>query len=172
MAAFIWRENAREGVYGATTMVAALVTFVLGAVAMLGDMRVAAGAGVVTVGLLAYKTTLHGFLARITAKELRSALLLAAMTFIALPLLPDHAIDPVGGAEPAPAVADDHPHRRRLLRRLHRGEARWPLARAGAGGGAGRPRLVNRGDADAGAARQGQCGAIGLLSGSILPPVA
>ena len=89
MGAFIWREHAREGVYGATTMIAALVTFVLGAVAVLGDMRVAAGAGVVTVGLLAYKSTLHGFLARITSQELRSALLLAAMTFIALPLLPD-----------------------------------------------------------------------------------
>jgi uncharacterized membrane protein (DUF4010 family) len=100
MAAFIWRENAREGVYGATTMVAALVTFALGAVAMLGDMRVAAGAGVVTVGLLAYKSTLHGFLSRITSQELRSALLLAAMTFIALPLLPDRAIDPWGAINP------------------------------------------------------------------------
>jgi uncharacterized membrane protein (DUF4010 family) len=99
-AAFIWRENVREGVFSATTMVAALVTFALGAVAMLGDMRVAAGAGVVTVGLLAYKTTLHGFLARITATELRSALLLAAMTFIALPLLPDHVIDPWGALNP------------------------------------------------------------------------
>ena len=100
MAAFIWRENAREGVYGATTMVAALVTFALGAVAMLGDMRVAAGAGVVTVGLLAYKSTLHGFLSRITSRELRSALLLAAMTFIALPLLPDRTIDPWGAINP------------------------------------------------------------------------
>ena len=100
MAAFIWRENTREGVYGATTMVAALVTFALGAVAVLGDMRVAAGVGVVTVGLLAYKTTLHGFLSRITAQELRSALLLAAMTFIALPLLPDRAIDPWGALNP------------------------------------------------------------------------
>ena len=100
MGAFIWREHAREGVYGATTMIAALVTFVLGAVAVLGDMRVAAGAGVVTVGLLAYKSTLHGFLARITSQELRSALLLAAMTFIALPLLPDHTVDPWGAINP------------------------------------------------------------------------
>ena len=100
MGAFIWRENAREGVYGATTMVAALVTFMLGSVAVLGDMRVAAGSGVITVGLLAYKSTLHGFLSRITAPELRSALLLAAMTFIALPLLPDRAIDPWGALNP------------------------------------------------------------------------
>ncbi|WP_421694646.1 MgtC/SapB family protein [Aestuariivirga sp.] len=100
MAAFIWRENAREGIFGATTMIAALVTFMLGALALLGDMKIAAGAGVVTVGLLAYKSALHGFLARITAQELRSALLLAAMTFIALPLLPDRAIDPWGALNP------------------------------------------------------------------------
>eukprot|EP01034_Spumella_vulgaris_P018864 gene18864-24113_t len=49
MAAFIWRENAREGIFGATTMIAALVTFMLGALALLGDMKIAAGAGVVTV---------------------------------------------------------------------------------------------------------------------------
>ena len=72
-----------------------------------------AGAGVVTVGLLAYKSTLHGFLSRITSQELRSALLLAAMTFIALPLLPDRTIDPWGailaeldGETPGVAVAD------------------------------------------------------------------
>ncbi len=100
MAFFIWRENAREGVYGATTMVAALVTFALGAVALLGDMRVAAGAGVATVALLAYKSALHGLLSRITGQELRSGLLLAAMTFIALPLLPDRAIDPWGAINP------------------------------------------------------------------------
>ncbi|WP_395687324.1 MgtC/SapB family protein [Aestuariivirga sp.] len=100
MAAFIWRETAHEGDFSATTLVAALVTFALGALAVLGDMRLAAGAGVATVGLLAYKTQLHGFLARITWDELRSGLLLAAMTFIALPLLPDRAIDPWGAINP------------------------------------------------------------------------
>jgi uncharacterized membrane protein (DUF4010 family) len=100
MAFFIWREHEREGDYSATTVIAALLTFVLGAAAMLGDMRITAGAGVITVGLLAYKTALHGFLARITWAELRSGLLLAAMTFIALPLLPDRALDPWGALNP------------------------------------------------------------------------
>lgn len=100
MAAFIWRENQREGDYSATTLVAALLTFMLGALAVLGDMAIAAGAGVVTVGLLAYKSQLHGFLARLTWTELRSGLLLAAMTFIALPLLPDRALDPWGAINP------------------------------------------------------------------------
>lgn len=100
MAAFIWREGQREGDYSATTLVAALLTFMLGALALLGDMAIAAGAGVVTVGLLAYKSQLHGFLARLTWAELRSGLLLAAMTFIALPLLPDRALDPWGALNP------------------------------------------------------------------------
>ena len=100
MAVFIWRESQREGDYSATTLVAALLTFMLGASAVLGDMRIAAGAGVVTVGLLAYKRELHGFLAHLTWDELRSGLLLAAMTFIALPLLPDRAIDPWGAINP------------------------------------------------------------------------
>lgn len=100
LAAFIWRENQREGDYSATTLVAALLTFMLGALAVLGDMAITAGAGVITVGLLAYKSQLHGFLARLTWTELRSGLLLAAMTFIALPLLPDRALDPWGAINP------------------------------------------------------------------------
>jgi uncharacterized membrane protein (DUF4010 family) len=100
MAVFIWRESQREGDYSATTLVAALLTFMLGALAVLGDMGIAAGAGVATVGLLAYKTQLHGFLARITWAELRSGLLLGAMSFIALPLLPDRALDPWGALNP------------------------------------------------------------------------
>jgi uncharacterized membrane protein (DUF4010 family) len=100
LAAFMWREGEREGDYSATTLVAALLTFMLGALAVLGDMTIAAGAGVATVGLLAYKAKLHGFLARLTWDELRSGLLLAAMTFIALPLLPDRALDPWGAINP------------------------------------------------------------------------
>jgi uncharacterized membrane protein (DUF4010 family) len=100
MALFIWRENAREGDYSATTLVASLLTFMLGALAVLGDMSIAAGAGVATVGLLAYKTQLHGFLSRLTWTELRSGLLLAAMTFIALPLLPNRPLDPWGALNP------------------------------------------------------------------------
>lgn len=100
LALFIWRDTAREGDYSATTLIAALLTFALGALAVLGDMQLAAGAGVATVALLAHKAALHGFLSRLTWQELRSGLLLAAMTFIALPLLPDRAIDPWGALNP------------------------------------------------------------------------
>ena len=36
LALFIWRETAREGEYSATTLIAALLTFALGALAVLG----------------------------------------------------------------------------------------------------------------------------------------
>jgi uncharacterized membrane protein (DUF4010 family) len=100
LAAYMWREGQHAHDFSATSLVAAMVTFMLGALAVLGDMAIAAGAGVAAVMLLAYKTSLHGWLARITWVELRSGLLLAAMTFIALPLLPDRTVDPWNAVNP------------------------------------------------------------------------
>jgi uncharacterized membrane protein (DUF4010 family) len=50
--------------------------------------------GVAAAALLAFKDVLHGWVGRISWLELRSGLLLAAMTFILLPMLPDRTIDP------------------------------------------------------------------------------
>lgn len=92
--AFMWREGQQKDDLSATSLVAAMLTFVLGAYAILGNLQVAAGAGVATVILLANKEFLHEWLTRISWPELRSGLLLAAMTFVLLPLLPDRTIDP------------------------------------------------------------------------------
>ncbi|MGE0240957.1 MAG: MgtC/SapB family protein [Parvibaculaceae bacterium] len=100
LAAFFWREGVSEDDFSATSLVAVMLTFMLGALAVLGDPAVAAAAGVATVGLLATKVQLHGWLARITWPELRAGLILLAMTFIALPLLPHRAIDPYGALNP------------------------------------------------------------------------
>jgi uncharacterized membrane protein (DUF4010 family) len=88
------------GSYSATTTVAALLTFVLGAYAVLGDLRVAAAAAVATTGILAAREDIHTWVARITWPELRSALVLLAMTFIVLPVIPDMQIGPSGGFNP------------------------------------------------------------------------
>lgn len=88
------------GSYSATTVVAALLTFVLGAYAVAGDMRVAAAAAVVATGILAARENIHGLVARITWPELRSALVLLAMTFVVLPVLPDVSVGPYGGVNP------------------------------------------------------------------------
>jgi len=93
-------ENAAAGIFSATTAVAAMLTFALGAYAMLGDMRIAAGAAVATAGVLASREELHGWVQKLTWPELRSGLVLLAMTFIALPVLPDEPVGPLGGVNP------------------------------------------------------------------------
>jgi uncharacterized membrane protein (DUF4010 family) len=91
---FRYREATAEGTFGATTAVAAMLVFALGAFAVAGDMTVAGATGVAVTALLAFKNVLHGWIGRISWLELRSFLLLAAMSFILLPMLPDRTIDP------------------------------------------------------------------------------
>jgi uncharacterized membrane protein (DUF4010 family) len=80
----------------ATTLVAALLVFALGAFAGLGYFHAAAAAAVAAAIILAFKESLHGWLERITFEELRAGLALAAMTVIVLPVLPGAPIDPWG----------------------------------------------------------------------------
>ncbi len=77
-----------------------MVTFALGAYALIGDMRVAAAAAVATAGILAMREDLHDWVGQLTWPELRSALVLLAMTFIVLPVVPDDPIGPFGGVNP------------------------------------------------------------------------
>ena len=97
---FEYRAAAPRGDFSITGIVAALVVFALGVVSATGDMRLAAAGGVVTTVLLAARHSLHGFLRTMTWVELRSALVLLTMSFVALPLLPNRAIDPWGGFNP------------------------------------------------------------------------
>ena len=97
---FCREENRAEQTFSATTAIAGIVTFSLGAYALVGDMRVAAAAAVATTGVLAMRENLHAWLRQITWPELRSGLVLLAMTFIALPILPNDSIGPFGGVNP------------------------------------------------------------------------
>jgi len=97
---FRYREAHDEGTFGVTTVIAAMLAFALGAFAVMGDMGVAGGVGVAVAALLAFKGVLHDWVERVSWTELRSGLLLLAMTFILLPLLPDRTIDPWGTINP------------------------------------------------------------------------
>jgi uncharacterized membrane protein (DUF4010 family) len=99
-AAFQWRESKAEKNYSVTGVVAAVLSFALGAYAVLGDVTVAVGAGVAVTGLLAARQTLHQFLRQLTWPEIRSAFVLLAMTFLLLPVLPREAVDPWGALVP------------------------------------------------------------------------
>ncbi|HEX7565040.1 MAG TPA: DUF4010 domain-containing protein, partial [Bradyrhizobium sp.] len=100
MLIFTLEENRVNQRLSATTSVAAMLTFALGAYAVIGDMRVAAALAVVAVAVLALREPLHGWVRNITWLELRSAVVLLAMTFVALPIIPDDPIGPFGGVNP------------------------------------------------------------------------
>lgn len=96
VAVFAWfkmREIEHDQEFSVTGVLAAFVVFSLGALAVLGDPTAAAAGGVATAGTLAAREGLHGWVARLTWKELRSALLLLAMTVVVLPMLPNRTID-------------------------------------------------------------------------------
>jgi uncharacterized membrane protein (DUF4010 family) len=98
--AFSRDENRATGSHSATTAVAGMLTFALGAYALLGDIRLAAAGAVAAAALLAFREPLHGWVEEVTWPELRSGLVLLTMTFIALPIMPDESIGPFGGVNP------------------------------------------------------------------------
>ncbi len=100
IALFCLEENRADKSYSATTAIAAMIAFALGAYALVGDARVAGAAAIAVTILLAAREQMHGWLKRITETELRSALILLAMTFIALPAVPDDPVGPFGGVNP------------------------------------------------------------------------
>ena len=93
-------ENKAPNIFSATTAIAGLLTFMLGAYALFGDVRVAAAAAVATAGILVVREELHKWVAKLTLVEFESGLVLLAMTFIALPILPDRAFAALGGVNP------------------------------------------------------------------------
>lgn len=97
---FEWRRARETGTWSATDFIAGLMTFVLGAYALRGDMALAAAGGVVVAAILAERHLMHTFLRRLKWIELRAALLLLVMTVVLLPALPDRTIDPWNALNP------------------------------------------------------------------------
>jgi uncharacterized membrane protein (DUF4010 family) len=93
--AFLNLQSLRAGEGSELTTSAALVlTGYLGVLCGLGHVVTPAAIAVVAAGLLAWKERLAGWSQKITAGELRSAILLAILTFAIYPLLPDRFVDP------------------------------------------------------------------------------
>lgn len=80
--------------FGITTLIAALLTYVLGALASAGHVALAAAAAVATTVLLDTKASLHGLLRRLRASELSAALQVLVLAAIVMPLLPRTPLDP------------------------------------------------------------------------------
>jgi uncharacterized membrane protein (DUF4010 family) len=77
-----------------TGVVAGILTFVLGAYATLGNETVAVATAVTMAILLALREPLHSWVRNVTWPEMRSVLVLLAMSFLLLPILPNRPIDP------------------------------------------------------------------------------
>lgn len=87
-------RSSATGDIGATTEMAALATFLLGALAGAGQLLVSGATGVAVAVLLVAKPRLEGFSKALTTEELSAALELAVISVIVLPLLPNHGYGP------------------------------------------------------------------------------
>jgi len=95
-----WRAARETGDYGITTEVAALVTYLLGALAVAGQPTLAAAGAVMVAALLGMKPYLHHALQRLQQFELVAGLHLALISLVVLPVLPDRGYGPWGVLNP------------------------------------------------------------------------
>lgn len=100
-ALFQYREEVAQNRFSATAVVAAMLTFALGALALVGDMALASAGGVVLAVILASREFLHQGIKRLRWAELRSALILLALSFVLLPIVPSQPVGPFGGVSPS-----------------------------------------------------------------------
>lgn len=94
-------EASAEKNFSVTGVVAGILTFLLGAYATLGNETVAVAAGVAMAVLLALREPLHSWVRAVTWPEMRSVLVLLAMSFLLLPILPRQPVDPWQVINPA-----------------------------------------------------------------------
>jgi uncharacterized membrane protein (DUF4010 family) len=89
-----YQTASRAGDVGATTEVAALVTYAVGALAGTGQMMIAGAVGVAVAVLLAIKPNIERLSRAMTDEELFAVLRLVVISAIVLPLLPNKAYGP------------------------------------------------------------------------------
>lgn len=75
--------------FGVTSELAALVTFLLGVMVMAGEIQVAIFIGVLLTIMLAYKSRIAPIVDKIGGTEITNTLKFAVIALIILPLLPD-----------------------------------------------------------------------------------
>lgn len=79
---------------GITSLVAGLLTFMFGALAVMGEVAVAAAFAVVTTLLLNYKPLLHRWVSALETEELRAGIKLLLISVVLLPILPNQGYGP------------------------------------------------------------------------------
>lgn len=94
------RELADEGKFGATTTIAGMVTFSLGAMSLLAPVQIAAASAIAVTLLLVAKSRLHAWARSMSWGEFRAGLILLVMSVIVLPLLPNQDLGPYEALNP------------------------------------------------------------------------
>ena len=100
VAGFLIDADERKGPVGLITELAGIAVTLLGGLATLGNPALAVCLGIIVAALLAYKQPLHGLIDRIGWDDIFAGLRLLIASFIVLPLLPDHTIDPWDALNP------------------------------------------------------------------------
>jgi uncharacterized membrane protein (DUF4010 family) len=100
VAGYVLSARMRPDALGLTTELAAIAACLLGAMTTLGYRDLAVGLGVTVAAVLAYKQPLHLMVHRLDREDVFAGLRLLIATFIVLPLLPDHPVDPWGALNP------------------------------------------------------------------------
>jgi uncharacterized membrane protein (DUF4010 family) len=85
---------------GTTTVVAAGLTFCLGAAVWHGYSEIVIAVAIVVTMLLYYKSQLEGFSVKLTATDLESLLQFAVLTLVILPVVPNRGFGPYGALNP------------------------------------------------------------------------
>ncbi len=93
--ATVYVVNLRErNDVGITSLVAALLTFTLGALAATGEVTIAVASAVVATLLLSHKPLLHRWVGALEGEELRAAIKLLLISVVLLPILPNQGYGP------------------------------------------------------------------------------
>jgi uncharacterized membrane protein (DUF4010 family) len=95
-----WRQMMLQKQLALTTSTALTIVGFAGILCGEGHIFTPVVVGVVTAALLAWKQPISGFVSGLSDNELRSAILLAVLTFVIFPVLPAHPVDPWGLIEP------------------------------------------------------------------------
>lgn len=100
MANYIKIKKLNEANIGQTTEVAALLMFAIGAYLVVGSQLIGVLVGASMAILLYVKENLHGFIEKLSNKDLSAIMTLAGISLIILPILPDKTIGPLDVINP------------------------------------------------------------------------
>jgi uncharacterized membrane protein (DUF4010 family) len=100
IAGYLATTRVRPESLGMTTEMAAVSVTLLGGLSIAGYPALAVALGILTSVALAFKGPMHGLVGRLGDEDIYAGLKLLVATFIVLPVLPNHPVDPWGALNP------------------------------------------------------------------------